>query len=298
MEPATRQSGTMPIIALIVLCVLGLSIISIVISSIVQRKGKYTPNSTEGSCFDGNFWSWLGWRFLSGMLSSITLGIAYPWAKCMMLRWEVGHTVVNGRRLRFIGSGGQLFGKYILWALLTIVTCGVFGIWMNLRMKKWVTKYTVYADEVIPRTSRFTGNIGGYFGIRILAGLLTVCTLGIGAAWAERMILNWEIKHTYISGTRLGFAGKGGQLFGKYILWGFLSIITLSIYSWFVPIRYRKWVWSHVGAEGCSVPEEKKTPAWGVILIVLAVVAILAGTVAAVVYFMPQIAPMVQNLFR
>lgn len=286
----------MEIVKIAVPVVLGLAILFIIISSIVQRKGRYAPNSTDGSYFDGNFWSWFGWRFLSGLLTTVTFGIAYPWAKCMMLRWEVGHTVVNGRRMRFIGTGGQLFGKYILWALLTIVTCGVFGIWMDLRMKKWITKHTVYADEVLPRTSRFTGNIAGYFGIRILAGLLTVFTLGIGAPWAKRMILNWEIKHTYISGTRLGFAGKGGQLFGKYLLWGFLSVITLSIYSWFVPIRFRKWVWSHVGADNCTVPEEKKAPAWAVILIVLAVIALIAGAVAAIVYFMPQIASFVESL--
>lgn len=297
MSTEVQQASARTSIAIFVLGLLVLSIISIVISSIVQRKGKYAPNSTEGSCFDGNFWSWFGWRFLSGLLTSVTLGIAYPWAKCMMLRWEVSHTVVNGRRLRFTGSGGQLFGKYILWALLTIVTCGVFGIWMKLRMKKWITKHTVYADEIVPGTSRFTGNIAGYFGIRILAGLLTVCTLGIGAAWAERMILNWEIKHTYISSTRLGFAGRGGQLFGKYLLWGFLSVITLSIYSWFVPIRYLKWTWSHTGADSSDVPAENKTPVWAVILIVLAVLAILAGAVAAAIYFLPQVLPMVQNLF-
>ena len=282
--PATAQMSYAGMIVIGLLCCLVFGVISIVIATIVQRKNQHTP-STEGSCFDGNFWSWLGWRILSGLVTTVTFGIAYPWAKCMMLRWEVGHTVVNGRRLRFIGSGGQLFGKYILWALLTVVTCGIFGIWMGLKMKKWVVKYTVYEGDLLPGRSRFTGNIGGWFGIRLLAGLLTVCTLGIGAPWAKRMILNWEISHTYISGTRLGFDGKGGQLFGKALLWGLLTVVTLSIYGWFVPIRFKKWIWGHTGSTACNVPEEKKTPVWGVILIVLAIVLVLAAVALFVAAF-------------
>lgn len=283
-------------IHILVLCVLILGVVSIIAAAIVHRKSKATPPSTEDSCFDGNFWQLLGWRILAGLLSGVTLGIAYPWAKCMLVRWEVGHTVVNGRRLRFIGTGGQLFGKYILWAFLTIITCGIFSIWMGLKMRKWVAKHTVYANEIVPRHGRFTGSLAGYFGINLLAGFLTVCTLGIGAAWAKRMVINWEMRHTYIGGTRLGFAGKGGQLFGKYLLWGLLTVITFGIYGLFVPIRFLKWTWAHTGSVASEVPDEKKTPVWGVILIVLAVIVAIAVLVGAIVYFMPQIAPLLENI--
>lgn len=280
----------MEIVKIVAPIVLILGVLSIVIASIVQSKNKAHAPSAEGSRFDGNFWQYLGWTLLSRLLTTVTFGIAYPWAKCMLLRWEVGHTVVNGRRLKFTGTGGKLFGKYILWAFLTIITCGIYSIWMSLRMKKWVVKHTTYADGNTTGISRFTGTVLGYFGIHILAAMLTVFTIGIGTPWAKRMLLQWEAKHTYICGTRLGFIGKGGQLFGKYLLWGLLTIVTFGIYGLFVPIRFLKWTWSHTGAVNSETPDEKKTPAWGVILIVLAILAAIAVVGTAVYYFFPEIA--------
>ena len=42
----------------------------------------------------------------------------------------------------FDGTGGQLFGNYIKWFLLSIVTCGIYSLWLGLNMQKWVTKHT------------------------------------------------------------------------------------------------------------------------------------------------------------
>ena len=245
--------------------------------------------STENSYFDGNFWQRLGWIIVSRFLTVITLGLAYPAAVCMLLRWECKHTVINGRRLKFTGKGAQLFGKYILWWLLTVVTFGIFGIWLGLNMKKWTVKHTVYADDNTGAVSRFTGGVGGYIGIRLLAGLLTVCTFGIGAAWGKRMIINWEFNHTYISGTHLGFTGRGGQLFGKYILWGFLSIITFSIFALFIPIKFLKWQYKHVGATPVEeVPGEKKAGVGVIIAVIGAGLAVLLIIGVVIALFFPK----------
>lgn len=252
--------------------------------------------STENSYFDGNFWQRLGRIIVSRFLTVITLGLAYPAAVCMLLRWECKHTVINGRRLKFTGKGAQLFGKYILWWLLTIVTFGIFGIWLGLNMKKWTVKHTVYADDDTGAVSRFTGGVGGYIGIRLLAGLLTVCTFGIGSAWAKRMILNWDTKHTYISGTQLGFTGRGGQLFGKYLLWGLLTVVTFSIFALFIPIKFLKWQYKHTGATPVEeVPGEGKASvgaiiaAVGIGLAVLLVVGVVYAQFVLNVDFSDQI---------
>ena len=288
MAPASGGMSTAGILVIAIPCILVLAIVAIVVSSIIQKKNTNLP-STEGSCFDGNFWQRLGWTIVARFLTVITLGLAYPAAVCMLLRWECKHTVINGRRLKFTGTGAQLFGKYILWWLLTIVTFGIFGIWLGLNMKKWTVKHTVYADDHTCAASRFTGGVGGYIGIRLLAGLLTVCTFGIGTAWGKRMIINWEINHTYISGTHLGFTGKGGQLFGKYILWGFLTVITFSIFSLFIPIKFLKWQYKHVGATPVEeVPGEKKTGIGVIIAVIGAGLAVLLIAGAVVALFLPH----------
>jgi uncharacterized membrane protein YjgN (DUF898 family) len=92
------------------------------------------------------------------------------------------------------------------------------------------------------RTFTFDGGAGSYLGTAILAGLLTLVTLGLGAPWATTMVQRWRTRHTYINGQRLIFLGSGANLFGRYIVWWFLTIITLGIYGlWVIPNLIR-WI--------------------------------------------------------
>lgn len=101
---------------------------------------------TEKSYFDGGLLQLIGWQILGGLITALTLGICYPWAICMIYRWEAKHTVINGRRLRFDGTAMQLFGNWIKWILLTIITLGIYGFWLNIKLIQWKTKHTVFAD--------------------------------------------------------------------------------------------------------------------------------------------------------
>ena len=98
------------------------------------------------SKFDGGLLGLIGWTLLGSFITLITLGICYPWAICMIKKWEARHTVINGHRLTFDGTAVQLFGNWIKWLLLTIITAGIYGFWLDIKMKKWVTKHTHFAD--------------------------------------------------------------------------------------------------------------------------------------------------------
>lgn len=221
--------------------------IVVVVAVLCSRKNR-AEVSGEGSYFDGNTFQLIGYKILVGLVTSVTFGIAYPWMMCMLKRWEVKHTVINGRRLKFTGRGHQLIGKYLLWLFLTVITLGIYSIWLGLGMKKWIVKHTVYADEKEPVESYFSGGAGGYLGIHLLSGVLSVVTLGIGRAWAKRMVLSWEMKHTHIGGSPMVFNGTGGQLFGKYVLLVILSLLTLGIYSLFFTVIFLKWKVKHTEA--------------------------------------------------
>lgn len=52
------------------------------------------------------------------------------------------HTVIDGKRLVFDGKGVQLFGQYIKWFLLSIITLGIYSFWLNIKMKQWVVSHT------------------------------------------------------------------------------------------------------------------------------------------------------------
>jgi uncharacterized membrane protein YjgN (DUF898 family) len=101
---------------------------------------------TEKSYFDGGLLQLIGWQILGGLVTTLTLGICYPWAICMIYRWEAKHTVINGRRLKFTGTATQLFGNWIKWLLLTLITFGIYSFWLNIKLMQWKTKHTVFAD--------------------------------------------------------------------------------------------------------------------------------------------------------
>lgn len=97
------------------------------------------------SYFDGGLLQLIGWKILGALITSLTLGICYPWAVCMVYSWEVKHTVIEGKRLSFDGKAIQLFGNWIKWWFLTIITLGIYGFWLNIKVKKWITKHTHFA---------------------------------------------------------------------------------------------------------------------------------------------------------
>lgn len=111
----------------------------------VSQQTIQPQNMPSVSVFDGKLLQLIGWRLLGGLIIAISLGIATPWATCMIYRWETEHTIIEGRRLRFDGTGGQLFGKWIIWMLLTIITLGIYGFWVQLNLKKWIVSHTFFA---------------------------------------------------------------------------------------------------------------------------------------------------------
>ena len=96
----------------------------------------------NNSYFDGGLLQLIGWQILGILVTFLTLGICFPWAFCMIYRWETSHTVVNGKRLEFDGTAMQLFGNWIKWLLLTIITFGIYSFWLNIALKKWKIKHT------------------------------------------------------------------------------------------------------------------------------------------------------------
>ncbi len=97
------------------------------------------------SKFTGGLLGLIGINIAQALIIGLTFGIAAPWAVCMKERWIARHTLLDGKQLRFDGKGSQLFGNYIKWFLLTLITCGIYGFWLDIKMKQWITKHTHFA---------------------------------------------------------------------------------------------------------------------------------------------------------
>ena len=103
----------------------------------------------KNSHFDGGVLGLIGVSLAVFFLTLITLGLAGPAMYCYMLRWQYRHTVVGGYRLKFTGTGWQLFWRSIVWFLLTVITIGIFGLWVPIKYKKWEISH-VEIDSVVP----------------------------------------------------------------------------------------------------------------------------------------------------
>lgn len=90
--------------------------------------------------FDGGLLGLIGVNVLSFIIIVFTLGIATPAALCMRYRWIYKHTIIEGRRLEFIGSGMSLFGNFIKWWFFTIITFGIYGFWLSIKIRQWEVK--------------------------------------------------------------------------------------------------------------------------------------------------------------
>ncbi|BBM39008.1 membrane protein [Leptotrichia hofstadii] len=64
----------------------------------------------------------------------------------MIYAWKINHTVIEGRRLKFNGSAIGLFGNWIKWLLLIVVTLGIYGFWVNIKLEQWKVKNTTFLN--------------------------------------------------------------------------------------------------------------------------------------------------------
>jgi uncharacterized membrane protein YjgN (DUF898 family) len=97
------------------------------------------------SYFDGGPFEFMGWNILGFLVTALTFGICFPWAITMIYSWEASHTVINGQRLAFKGTALGLFGNWIKWLFLTIITLGIYSFWLFIAIQKWRVKNTQFA---------------------------------------------------------------------------------------------------------------------------------------------------------
>jgi uncharacterized membrane protein YjgN (DUF898 family) len=94
--------------------------------------------------FDGGAGTYVGTAVLAFLVTILTLGICLPFAMVLRERWKAKHTYVEGRRLVFTGSGIRLFGHWLLWELLIVVTLGIYSFWVVPRLTKWKVEHLAF----------------------------------------------------------------------------------------------------------------------------------------------------------
>lgn len=199
-------------------------------------------------------------KLLMMWVSLVTLGIAYPWLKCHYESFKASKTYIKGRRLVFVGKGGELAKKYFLWAFLSVITFGIFSIIVSDKMHKWVIEHTHY-DGNESAESSYDGKVGAMFGFKILGFLAGVFTFGLAKTFVICKREKYFATHTRINGAPIYFDGTGFGLLKKQALWGALTVATFGVFALWTDQQRRQWICSNLSNDYADdVLADSETP--------------------------------------
>lgn len=192
-----------------------------------------------------------------GFVSIISIGLLFPFMFCWKKKWEAEHTFINGRRLVFDGKGTQLFGRFIIWALLAIVTLGIYFIVKgNISFVAWETKHThfegvqvTYEEEKKEKKKKKGAKADVTAAPEEEAQPAEAQTAEVAAeaqaavqpAQATEAQPEEEEKEV----VRSKFDGRWYQLLGVNVLTFFVTLITLTFGAYWAHCYRERWYCKH-----------------------------------------------------
>lgn len=100
--------------------------------------------------FHGGAATYVGTALLGALITICTLGICYPFALVLRERWRAKHSTIDGFPLVFTGSATALFGNWIKWLLLSVITFGIYLLWVGPRIAEWKWEHTDFDRRRTP----------------------------------------------------------------------------------------------------------------------------------------------------
>lgn len=209
-----------------------------------------TVNKTYNLDFHGIGSDYFVILIVNWLLTVVTLGLYYPWAKAKQIKYLYGATSLNNNRFQFSGTGKEMFIgflKLIVFLFLLGLIAGIFAQSDNPVFA--VIIIYVLLIGLIPfaihgsyryRMSRsswrgirfgYRGNRGELVKIYLIGILLTLITLGIYGSWFEIKLRKYLLSNIRFGNAEFEYNGNGFDYFLLNIKGFFLTLITLGIYS-------------------------------------------------------------------
>jgi uncharacterized membrane protein YjgN (DUF898 family) len=130
----------------------------------------------SGSPFSYALRSLLWW-----MVTSLSLGLAYPWAQASLERYKLAHTHYGEWRGRFAGTGTRLFARGIgLWLLLVAASVGAVVAGSQFVDAKALARVAVQDPKAGIEVLKITG-LG--FGLVVVGGIVYMMLQAIVMRW-------------------------------------------------------------------------------------------------------------------
>jgi uncharacterized membrane protein YjgN (DUF898 family) len=183
------------------------------------------------------------------ILSILTLGLYYPWAKEKKLKYLYSKNTFDETPFVFSGTGKEMFKGFIKAVGILVIIYGIFlYLIFNEQTVSALVFFYVALLTLIPialhgaykyrmaktswRGIRFgyNGDRNQLFGIFVKGFLLTIFTLGIYGAWFTMNIRRYIMSNIKVGNARFVYSVEGNDYFRMNIKGYFLTIFTLGIY--------------------------------------------------------------------
>ncbi len=160
----------------------------------------------------------------------------------------------------FLGTGSEYFKIWLVNAILSIITLGIYSPWAKVRRKQYLygnTHVKGASFEYLANPVKILKGRVVVIGILIVHSTVSSLAPVIGSilGLAIVVILPWLVvrslafnaRNSALRNIRFGFEGTVGEAVNVYILWPFLAVLTLGILTPYAYFRQKKFVVENSG---------------------------------------------------
>lgn len=196
------------------------------------------------------------------LLTLLTLGLYYPWAKARRLQYYYEHTELDRHPFHFHGTGQEMFKGFIKALGILLVVYGLFFAALHfgypvIGLLVFVAGFAGLVPLIIHGSYRYRmsrsswrgihfgyrGDLKELYGICVKGVLLTMVTFGIYGSWFQMNLRNYLLGHVRYGSSRFQYRGEGGQYFVMNLVGYLLTVITFGIYgAWWMKDRFAYYV--------------------------------------------------------
>ncbi len=190
--------------------------------------------------FEGNAREYFKIWIVNTLLTIVTLGIYSAWAKVRNRKYLYGNTMINEGRFDYTADPKKiLIGRLILgffflcylYGPLLHYSIGLFAIVCFIVLFPWIiVKGSIFnLTNTTYKNVRFdfTRDLKASYKNYSIAGLITLCSLGLAWAWAYCRHKNFTISNSYYGQKKFKFNATGTDFFTIFFMMGLIYLLIV-----------------------------------------------------------------------